>query len=148
MKRIAVLLWLMLVLVVSAHWVGRAQQTAGQPAPGSQAADDPRFTGKSVTMESKDLSIARRHFEAGARSAWHSHDRGQLLIVEDGRMRTQKRGQAIKDLGAGESDYTAPNVFHWHGAVPGQALVQINVGFGGETKWLEKVTDAEYNAKR
>ena len=72
MKRVAVLLWLVLVLAVSTHWVGRAQQTAGQPVPGSQAADDPRFTGKSVTMESKDLSIARRHFEAGARSAWQS----------------------------------------------------------------------------
>jgi len=147
MKRVAVLLWLVLVLAVSTHWVGRAQQTAGQPVPGSQAADDPRFTGKSVTMESKDLSIARRHFEAGARSAWHSHDRGQLLMVEEGRMRTQRRGQAIKELGVGESDYTAPDIFHWHGAVPGQALVQINVGFGGETKWMENVTDAEYNKK-
>ena len=147
MKRVAVLLWLVLVLAVSTHWVGRAQQTAGQPVPGSQAADDPRFTGKSVTMESKDLSIARRHFEAGARSAWHSHDRGQLLMVEEGRMRTQRRGQAIKELGVGESDYTAPDIFHWHGAVPGQALVQINVGFGGDTKWKEKVTDAEYQGK-
>ncbi len=147
MKRVAVLLWLVLVLAVSTHWVGRAQQTAGQPVPGSQAADDPRFTGKSVTMESKDLSIARRHFEAGARSAWHSHDRGQLLMVEEGRMRTQKRGQAIKELGVGESDYTAPGIFHWHGAVPGQALVQINVGFGGDTKWMEKVTDAEYQGR-
>jgi quercetin dioxygenase-like cupin family protein len=147
MKRVAVLLWLVLVLAVSTHWVGRAQQTAGQPVPGSQAADDPRFTGKSVTMESKDLSIARRHFEAGARSAWHSHDRGQLLMVEEGRMRTQKRGQAIKELGVGESDYTAPDIFHWHGAVPGQALVQINVGFGGDTKWMEKVTDAEYQGR-
>src|SRR6266849_604687 len=147
MKRVAVLLWLVLVLAVSTHWVGRAQQTAGQPVPGSQAADDPRFTGKSVTMESKDLSIARRHFEAGARSAWHSHDRGQLLMVEEGRMRTQKRGQAIKELGVGESDYTAPDIFHWHGAVPGQGLVQINVGFGGDTKWMEKVTDAEYQGR-
>jgi len=147
MKRVAVLLWLVLVLAVSTHWVGRAQQTAGQPVPGSQAADDPRFTGKSVTMESKDLSIARRHFEAGARSAWHSHDRGQLLMVEEGRMRTQRRGQAIKELGVGESDYTAPDIFHWHGAVPGQALVQINVGFGGDTKWMEKVTDAEYQGR-
>jgi quercetin dioxygenase-like cupin family protein len=147
MKRVAVLLWLVLVLAVSTHWVGRAQQTAGQPVPGSQAADDPRFTGKSVTMESKDLSIARRHFEAGARSAWHSHDRGQLLMVEEGRMRTQRRGQAIKELGVGESDYTAPDIFHWHGAVPGQALVQINVGFGGDTKWKEKVTDAEYQGR-
>ena len=148
MRRIAVLLGLVLVLAASTRWVGRAEQTAGQPAPGAQSADDPRFTGKTVTMESKDLSIARRHFEAGARSAWHSHDRGQLLMVEEGRMRTQKRGQAIKDFAVGESDYTGPNVAHWHGAVPGQALVQINVGFGGETKWAEKVTDAEYGMKK
>jgi quercetin dioxygenase-like cupin family protein len=140
MNRVAVLLWLVLVLAVSTHWVGRAQQP---PA----AADDPHFTGKSATMESKDLSIARRHFEAGARSAWHSHDRGQLLMVEEGRMRTQKRGQAIKELGVGESDYTAPNMVHWHGAAPGRALVQINIGFGGETKWMDKVTDAEYQGK-
>ena len=137
MTRIAVLLGLGLLLVA-------ATQAQQPPAAG---ADDPRFTGKSVTMEGKDLTAARRHFEPGARSAWHSHDKGQLLLVEQGRMRTQKRGQAVKELGVGESDYTGPNLVHWHGAAPGQALVQINVGFGGETKWLEKVTDAEYNKK-
>ena len=141
MKRVAVLLWLALALVVSTHWVGEAQQ------PPAAGADDPRFTGKSTTMEGKELTAARRHFEPGARSAWHSHDKGQLLLVEEGRMRTQKKGQAVKELGAGESDYTGPNLVHWHGAAPGQALVQINVGFGGETKWLEKVTDAEYNKR-
>ena len=137
MTRIAVLLGLGLLLVASIQ----AQQ------PPAAGADDPRFTGKSITMEGKDLTAARRHFEPGARSAWHSHEKGQLLMVEQGRMRTQKRGQAVKELGAGDSDYTAPAVVHWHGAAPGQALVQVNVGFGGETKWLEKVTDAEYNKK-
>jgi quercetin dioxygenase-like cupin family protein len=131
MKRIAVLLALGGLLVASSY----AQQ------------DDPRFTGKSTVMEGKDLTVARRHFEAGARAAWHSHDNGQLLMVEQGRMRTQKRGHAIKELGVGESDYTGPNIVHWHGATPAEPLVQINVGFGGETKWLEKVTDAEYNKK-
>jgi len=137
MRRVTVLLWLVLALVVGVHWVGEAQQ----PPAG---ADDPRFTGKSEAMEGKDLTVARRHFEPGARSAWHSHDKGQLLMVEEGRMRTQKRGQTVKELGVGESDYTGPNMVHWHGAAKSQALVQINVGFGGETKWMEKVTDAEY----
>jgi quercetin dioxygenase-like cupin family protein len=109
--------------------------------------NEPRFTGKSVVMDGKDLSAARRSFEAGARTFWHSHDNGQLLLVEDGRMRTQKKDGAIKELGKGESDYTGPNVVHWHGAAPGRALVQINVGFGGGTKWLEQVTDAEYNGR-
>jgi quercetin dioxygenase-like cupin family protein len=141
MHRMAALLGLVLLLVASTLWVGQAQQ------PAAQAADDPRFTGKSTTMESKDLSIARRRFEAGARSAWHSHERGQLLFVEEGRMRTQKRGQLVKELGRGESDYTPSNMSHWHGAVPGQPLVQLNVGFGGETKWMDKVTDQEYQGK-
>ena len=112
-----------------------------------QPADDPRFTGLSTVIESKDLSVARRRFEPGARSAWHSHDTGQLLFVEQGRMRTQKKGQAVKEHGVGESDYTGPNVVHWHGAVPSTHLIQVNVGFSGETRWMQTVTDAEYQGK-
>src|SRR6202048_5361253 len=100
MKRFVVLLGLALLLVVSTHRVGQAQQTAG----GAQAGDDPRFTGKSVTMDGKDLSAARRRFEPGARSAWHSHDKGQLLLAEDGRMRTQETGGPRSEFAAGEGD--------------------------------------------
>jgi quercetin dioxygenase-like cupin family protein len=131
MKRIALVLWLVLAAVVSA-----------------QRGQAPLFTGKSDTMDGKDLSAARRHFDAGARSYWHSHDNGQLLLVEKGRMRTQKRGQAMKELGAGETDYAGPNVQHWHGAAPNQDLVQINVGFSGGTKWLEAVTDEDYAGRK
>ena len=70
MKRVAVLAALSLVLVGSTRWIGSAQQ------------DDPRFTGRSDTMDAKDLGIGRRSFEPGARSAWHSHDKGQLIFVE------------------------------------------------------------------
>ncbi|MBI1874692.1 MAG: cupin domain-containing protein [Acidobacteria bacterium] len=134
-------LWLVLAFAVTINWIGHAQQTAQPPV------DDPRFTGKTSTLEAKDLSVSRRRFEAGARSAWHSHDRGQLVFVQEGRARIQKRGQTMRELGPGDSDYTGPNVVHWHGAVPDQPLVQIAVGFGGETKWMEKVTDAEYAGK-
>jgi len=135
MKRAAALCGLVLAFVVAMYWTGRAQQ------------DDPRFTGKSDTMDAKDLGIGRRSFEPGARSAWHSHDKGQLIFVEQGRARTQKKGQPMKELGVGESDYTAPNVVHWHGATPRDRLVQVAVSFGGEIKWLQKTTDAEYNGR-
>ena len=82
---------------------------------------------------------------AGARTAWHSHDKGQLIYAETGRMRTGRRGQAFKEYAAGGSEYTAPNVEHWHGATPKEALVQVNIQFGGTTKWLTKTTDDEYN---
>jgi quercetin dioxygenase-like cupin family protein len=143
MARIAAVVSLLIVFAVTTRWT-----EAQQPAAAQSGADDPRFTGISTTLDAKDLTVARRRFEASARSAWHTHDRGQLLMVEEGRMRTQKRGQAIRELGVGESDYTAPNTAHWHGAVPNQPLVQINVGFGGETRWMEKVTDPEYGGKQ
>ena len=68
-------------------------------------------------------------------------------MAEKGRGRTQKRGLAMREMGPGDSDYTGPTVIHWHGAVPGQEFIQINVGFGGETKWMEKTTDDEYAGK-
>ena len=82
--------WVVHVVLVASGVTVMAAQAAsqgGQPAPGNQ----PRFTGTSTAMDGKDLSVARRRFEPGARSYWHSHDNGQLLYVEQGRMRTQKR---------------------------------------------------------
>jgi quercetin dioxygenase-like cupin family protein len=141
MNRIAVATSLAALLTVSVTWIGRAQQ--GQPPSAA------RFTGTSTSMDAKDLTIARRRFEAGARTYWHSHPRGQLLMVEQGRMRTQKRGGPMQELGPSASDYTAPDIVHWHGAAPDQALVQINAGFGGgPAKWFEEVTADEYAGKK
>ena len=115
---------------------------AQQPAP------SPNFIGVVTAMDAKDVTAGRRKFEAGARTAWHSHDRGQLIYAESGRMRTGRRGEAFKEYPQGGSEYTAPNVEHWHGATPSEALVQVNIQFGGTTKWLEGTTDAQYNAKK
>ena len=139
MKRIMLVPIFAIALVFAAVWTGRAQ-----PQPATAA----RFTGTSTSMDGKDLTIARRRFEAGARTYWHSHERGQLLMVEQGRMRTQKRGSSMQELGVGGTDYTAPNVVHWHGAAPDQALVQINAGFGGVAKWFEEVTPDDYGGKK
>jgi 4-carboxymuconolactone decarboxylase len=146
MRRVALVLGLVLVLVGSLRWIGQAQQTPG--GPGTAGGDDPRFTGRSETLDAKDLGVGRRSFEAGARAAWHSHEKGQLLFVEKGRARVQRKGEPIRELRPGDSDYTPPNVVHWHGATPDQAYVQIQVSFGGDTRWLEKVTDDEYSGKR
>ena len=117
---------------------------AQAPPPGG----DPNFTGVVTTMDAKDVTAARRTFAAGARTAWHSHDRGQLLYAESGRMRTGRRGQPIKEYPAGGSEHTGPNIEHWHGATPGEPLVQVNIQFGGTTKWLTKTTDDEYAGKK
>ena len=117
---------------------------AQAPQPGS----DPNFTGVVTAMDAKDVTAGRRKFEAGARSAWHSHDKGQLLYAESGRMRTGRRGEADQGIRRRAAANTrAPNVEHWHGATPKEPLVQINIQFGGTTKWLTRTTDEEYNRK-
>jgi quercetin dioxygenase-like cupin family protein len=129
------------LLALTAVWTGRAQQATEGGVPA-------RFTGTTTAMDAKDLTIARRRFDAGARTYWHSHPNGQLLLVEQGRMRLQKRGQAMRELGPGESDFTGANVVHWHGAAPSQPLVQVNGGFGGVTAWADEVTADEYAGKK
>jgi quercetin dioxygenase-like cupin family protein len=140
MQRIVLAVSFTFVLAAASKW------TAAQQPP-SQPGTAPQFTGTSTPMEGKDLSVARRRFDPSARTYWHSHDNGQLLMVEQGRMRVQRRGEAVKELGVGGSDYTGPNVVHWHGATPDGPLVQINVGFGGASRWFEAVTDAQYSGK-
>ena len=131
-------------LIVSGGLVTMSIAEAQQPAtPGS----DPNFTGVVTTMDASDITGGRRNFAAGARTAWHSHDKGQLIYAESGRMRTGRRNQPFKEYEAGGSEYTAPNVEHWHGATPTGPLVQVNIQFGGTTKWLVKTTDEEYNRK-
>ena len=115
---------------------------AQQPAPSQN------FIGVVTAMDAKDVTAGRRKFEAGARTAWHSHDRGQLIYAESGRMRTGRRGEAFKDYPQGGSEYTSPNVEHWHGATPSEALVQVNIQFGGSTKWLTPTTDEDYNRRK
>jgi 4-carboxymuconolactone decarboxylase len=124
-----------LILLGVGRWSGEAQERGG--------GEEANFTGKTSTLDTAGARFTRRRFEAGARTAWHSHARGQLLFVEEGRLRMQQKGQAIREGGRGESFYTAPDVPHWHGAAANQPLVHSAISYG-DTKWMEKVTEAEY----
>ena len=94
------------------------------------------------------INVGRRSFEPSGRTYWHSHPGGQLILIESGRALVQERGKPVRAMGPGESMFSGPNVLHWHGAAPTQAMTQVNVGFpGGATKWMEAVTDAQYAGK-
>jgi len=74
MRRILLAASFLVLFVCSAVWTGTAQQ------PGQAAIDAARFTGKTDALENEGAAVGRRRFEAGARTAWHSHPRGQLLF--------------------------------------------------------------------
>lgn len=114
-----------------------------------------RFTGR-VTVDTafsgnggSRLAGARVTFDAGARSNWHRHPMGQLLIVSAGRGYVQDEGAARREVGIGDVIWTAPGVKHWHGATPAGAFAHFAVAEsvdGGAVEWLEPVSDAVYAA--
>lgn len=86
-------------------------------------------------------------FEPGARSAWHTHPVGQILIVTAGKGWTQCEGEAIVEINAGDIIVCPPGHKHWHGATPNTSMTHIAVQEtlnGSAVTWMEKVTDEEY----
>jgi 4-carboxymuconolactone decarboxylase len=86
-------------------------------------------------------------FEAGARSAWHTHPLGQILIVTAGVGRVQQWGGPMQEIRPGDVVRIPPGVKHWHGAAPTTAMTHIALTEeldGTNTDWLEKVSDEQY----
>lgn len=129
---------------------GSGQQPPAGQAPaqtgGGRGNFASRFTGTVTVGDTKDMSSSRIRFEAGARTNWHVHTAGQLLLVEEGRGRLYEQGGTIVDIPAGQPVYTKANVPHWHGAAPDQHALQFSV-YSGKLEWLQPVTDDEYLGK-
>ncbi len=86
-------------------------------------------------------------FEPGARTAWHTHPLGQMIIVVSGSGWAQREGEPVVEIGAGDIVWFEPGEKHWHGATPTTAMTHIAIAESQDGKavdWLEKVTDAQY----
>ena len=135
------------VLLAIVSMAVSAMLIAGQP---SITAAQSRFVGGDPTRpDSADMRALRLRFEAGARSNWHSHAGWQILGAEEGRGRTQVRGQDIVELHPGDPpNYTAPGVVHWHGASPTEHVVQLTfMGGASGADWFEPVSDEDYRGQ-
>lgn len=93
------------------------------------------------------IAVGNVTFEPGARSKWHVHPAGQILLAIDGVGYYQEKGQAKKVLRKGDAIKCPANIPHWHGASKEEAFVQVAITGRekGEVIWLEEVTDEEYN---
>lgn len=98
--------------------------------------------------ETFNSSIGNVTFDAGARTNWHKHSGGQILLVTAGEGRYQEKGKDIQILKKGDVVKIPPNVEHWHGAAPDSNFAHISIEPNipnNETTWLKPVTDKEYN---
>ena len=153
----------MIFLTVLAGWCtgfafADAEASAAQvlyPAGSQKSFEGPEayFTGDvHVDMlfpanETAHFSGAYVTFEPGARTAWHLHPAGQHMIVTSGVCLTGTRDGKVIECNVGETVWCPPNIDHWHGASPDQAMTHLVVTGVLDDKaviWKEKVSDAQY----
>jgi quercetin dioxygenase-like cupin family protein len=90
-------------------------------------------------------------FQPGARTNWHSHQGGQILLVTSGRGYYQEKDKPKQIIRAGDIVKCPPNVLHWHGATPTDSMVHIAIGtnlHNGSVLWQEAVSDSIYHAEQ
>jgi 4-carboxymuconolactone decarboxylase len=128
--------------------ITRTGSRAVMPAPAAN------FTGVvrvETLFEALDPSDARGGtvtFEPGARTAWHTHPRGQILIVTSGTGRVQRWGDPIEEIRLGDVVRIPAGQKHWHGASQHSSMTHIAIAEhrdGSAVQWMEKVSDEQYN---
>lgn len=110
---------------------------------GSMSAQGNFVGGTPIRIDDDDVLKARVRLAAGARSNWHSHTWGQMLLVEEGVGRIQRRNGPLREMRVGEPVFTGDGVVHWHGAAPKKELVMLSLR-GDGVEWHEAVSDDVY----
>jgi quercetin dioxygenase-like cupin family protein len=95
------------------------------------------------------IGAANVHFTPGARTAWHTHPKGQTIYVLEGVGLAQCEGGSIEVIRPGDVVYFEPNENHWHGATKNRFMAHIAMqeadADGNVVRWGKQVTDEEYS---
>jgi 4-carboxymuconolactone decarboxylase len=152
----------LLMMLVLVAFASTAAQSTGAPTlaikrAGSRAierAPEANFTGD-VRVERLYDAVDPSHstggfvtFAPGARTAWHSHPGGQILLVTAGTGRVQLWDQPIEEIRVGDVVRIPAGVKHWHGASPRASMTHLGITEqrdGTAVRWMEKVSDEQYN---
>ena len=100
--------------------------------------------------EHSAVGCAHVRFAPGARTAWHTHSRGQTLYVTDGIGYVACRGGEVREIRPGDVVFIEPGEEHWHGASPDRFMAHIAIqeadAQGQVVTWHGEVTEDEYHA--
>lgn len=123
------------------------------PFPLGDPADGPNFTGHAWLQMLGNLpagGAGNVTFERGCYNRWHTHPKGQILLVTAGHGWEQQEGRPARELHAGDVVVCPPNVRHWHGAATDSTMTHIAItplgDDGSAVDWLE-FPDADAYAK-
>jgi quercetin dioxygenase-like cupin family protein len=103
----------------------------------------------SPRQEGDRMTVVKVRFLPGARTAWHSHAKGQTLHVTEGVALLGSRDGSVIEALPGQTIYTPPGEEHWHGATPDDymehlAMIESADDPSTTTTWLEHVSDDDY----
>jgi quercetin dioxygenase-like cupin family protein len=125
----------------------KSNEIKTKPAPAQY------FTGavwiEALSENLLEVQVFRVTFSLGARTAWHTHPKGQTLVVTSGNGLFQKRGEAVQTMQQGDVIVILEGEEHWHGASADSqmqhlAIQAVDSGVGAH--WLEHVTDEDYSS--
>lgn len=166
MKRILNMAFIPLLLAAGGAFAANAASSGMDAGNQTLARKEsrPSFTGPEQTFTGKvevemlfspvgDLPASGAYvsFDAGARSAWHTHPAGQTLIVTAGHGRTQEWGGPVVEIRPGDVIRCPAGVKHWHGAAPDSPMTHLAITGdvnGKNVEWMEKVSDSQYHGKQ
>lgn len=98
-----------------------------------------------VLRQTDGVTVNSVFFSPGARTYWHTHERGQLLHVLTGDGWVCTRGGRPDRIRAGDLVWTPPGEVHWHGAAELHSLLHLAVSLG-TTSWEQEVDEEDYPA--
>ena len=158
-------------LSLLAAWYATANQTGRAPGPATSNAEPEKITITRSRSQSSSIGRAeyftgsanitelfpakaparvsggRVTFQPGARTAWHTHPLGQILIVTAGTGWIQQWGGPKEEIRESDVVWIPSRQKHWHGATATASMTHIAIQEqldGKAVEWMEKVTDGQY----
>lgn len=127
--------------------INRAASSPSGKAPAENFTGGVRRDGLIGSEEPGRVNAGLVTFEPGARTAWHTHPAGQILIITAGRGWVQSKGGAREEVTPGDAVWFPAGEKHWHGATATTAMTHIAITEyidGVAVDWMEHVSDEEY----
>ncbi|WP_417210562.1 cupin domain-containing protein [Antarctobacter sp.] len=93
------------------------------------------------------LACGQVTFDPGARTRWHTHPVGQLLVITAGSGQVGTWDGDVRAVKAGDVVWFEPEEKHWHGASPTTGMTHIAITEaenGSAVEWLEPVSDEDF----
>lgn len=125
--------------------------TKGQPGPATNFTGSAWVQGLVGKEDKYACGAGSVQFAPGARTHWHTHPAGQILLVVEGTGHYQEKGQRLRLLHKGDVIKAPAGVEHWHGAALNSAMTHVAINPDVKAVpvvWGRAVTQAEYLGQR